>query len=183
MRLFIAVNLNEEIRDYLSEAIEKVKRCSAGGTFSRRENLHLTLVFLGEVSEGLLGAVKSAMNRINEKPFLLSIEGFGKFRRRGGDIHWAGVSGNDALFLIQKLLSTELKKAGFSLEDREYSPHLTLGREIRIPDTSMDPYGSLADGKREMTVSKISLMKSERINGRLVYTEIYERILQGGINE
>lgn len=177
MRLFIAVNLNEEIRNYLSDAIQKLQIKASGGNFSHRENLHLTLVFLGEVSPERLGGVKSAMNRIKGEPFRLSFTGFGRFKRRGGDIHWAGVEKNNALFFLQEQLSAELEKEGFSLEDREYSPHLTLGREVRVSNSTEEIYGSLTDSKHEMSVSKISLMKSERIKGRLVYTEIYEREL------
>lgn len=175
MRLFIAVTLNEEIRDYLSKAIQKLKMSASRGNFTDRGNLHLTLVFLGEIGEERLGAVKSAMNRIEEASFPLSFEGFGTFGRRNGDIYWAGVAWNKTLITLQKKLSAELKHEGFSLEEREYSPHLTLGREIRTSDTAKVIYGSLTEEKHRMTVSKISLMKSERIDGKLVYTEIYEK--------
>lgn len=177
MRLFIAINLNDEIKDYLEAAIRELSRKAAVGNFTRRENLHLTLVFLGEVGTDRLGAVKSAMNRVKGEPFRLSFSGFGKFNRRGGDIHWAGVDKSEALFTIQKQLAAELEKAGFSLEDREYSPHLTLGREVRLTEPPETVYGSLLSVKPEMAVSRISLMKSERINGKLVYIEIYGKNL------
>lgn len=177
MRLFIAVNLNNTMKDYLSEAIQKLKVKASEGNFTRIENLHLTLVFLGEVGEERLDAVKSAINYVNAEPFRLSLEGFGRFKRRGGDIHWAGIAANDTLLSIQKQLSMELKKAGFTLEEREFRPHLTLGREVRITGETADIYGALADRKCEMTVEKMSLMKSERINGRLVYSEIYGKEL------
>lgn len=173
MRLFIAINLNAEIKDYLMAAIRELKKAAAGGNFTRRENLHLTLVFLGELSPDKVGAVKAAMNRVAGEPFRLSFSGFGRFRRRGGDIHWAGVDKSEALLSVQKQLTAELEKAGFSPENREYSPHLTLGREIRLTDPSGNIYGSFITGKQEMTVSRISLMNSERINGKLVYSEIY----------
>jgi 2'-5' RNA ligase len=177
MRLFIAVKLNDEVKDFLAEAIQKLKAYASGGRFTHRENLHLTLVFLGEVSEEKLVAVKSAMDRVSGKSFRLSVKGFGRFKRRGGDIHWAGIVGNDALLSLQKQLNIELKTEGFASEEREFSPHLTLGREIRIPDTSSNLYGPLTGEEHEMAVTKISLMKSERIGGRLVYTEIYQKEL------
>jgi 2'-5' RNA ligase len=177
MRLFIAINLNDEIKDYLTAAIRELDKNADRGNFTRRENLHLTLVFLGEVGADRLGAVKSAMNRAKGQPFRLAFSGFGRFKRRGGDIHWAGVEKNRALFDLQEQLAAELEKAGFPLEDREYSPHLTLGREVRLSGSSEDIYGSLQAVKKEMTVSRISLMKSERIGGRLVYTEIYRKEL------
>lgn len=177
MRLFLAVNLSEEIKNHLISAIHELKKASSGGNFTHRENLHLTLVFLGELNPDRVGAIKSAMNRVDGRAFRLSISGFGKFKRRGGDIHWAGVEKSPDLVAIQKQLVSELDKAGFILEDREYSPHLTLGREVRLLDPSADLYAALTDDNMEMTVSRISLMKSERIAGRLVYSEVYGRDL------
>jgi 2'-5' RNA ligase len=177
MRLFIAINLNEEIKNYLVTAIHELKKASTGGNFTHYENLHLTLVFLGELNPDRVGEIKSAMNRTKGGPFRLSISGFGRFRRRGGDIHWAGIEQNQELIGIQKRLAAELENAGFTLEDREYSPHLTLGREVRLSDPTAGIYGTLESEKKEMTVSRISLMQSERINGKLTYTEIYGRDL------
>lgn len=177
MRLFIAINLNDEIKDYLVSAIHVLKKKSSAGNFTHRENLHLTLVFLGELNPEKVGAIRSVMNRAGGGAFRLSFSGFGRFKRRGGDIHWAGIEKSRDLTAIQKLLTDELTAAGFPLEDREYSPHLTLGRGIRLFDPAADIYGVLAGESREMTVSRISLMKSERINGKLTYTEIYGRDL------
>jgi 2'-5' RNA ligase len=177
MRLFIAINLNDDIKDYLVSAIHELKKASSTGNFTHRENLHLTLVFLGELHTESVGAIKTAINRVNAGSFPLSFSGFGRFKRRGGDIHWAGIENSRDLTAIQKQLSDELAAAGFTLEDREYSPHLTLGREIRLSDPAADIYGALADEKKEMTVSRISLMKSERISGKLAYTEVFGRDL------
>ncbi|MEL7655418.1 MAG: RNA 2',3'-cyclic phosphodiesterase [Bacillota bacterium] len=177
MRLFIAINLNDEIKDYLMNAILELKNCSSAGNFTHRENLHLTLVFLGELSSDKVGEIKSAMNRVKGEPFPLSIQGFGKFKRNGGDIHWAGIEKSESLLTVQRQLTLELEKAGFSLEKREYSPHLTLGREVRLKNPSDEIYDSLTKGKREMQVARISLMKSERVNGKLVYSEVYGKDL------
>jgi 2''-5'' RNA ligase len=177
MRIFIAINLNDEIRNYLIEMIQALKTGAISGNFTHRENLHLTLAFLGELGADKVGLVKQAINRIDKGPFLLSFSGFGRFRRSGGDIHWAGVNKSRELLDIQSQLVSELRKAGFVLENREFSPHLTLGREVKLSAAPEDFYGSLKKETREMEVSRISLMKSERIGGKLVYTEIYGRDL------
>lgn len=177
MRLFIAINLNDEIKDALMIAIQELKKEASKGNFTHRENLHLTLVFLGELSTDRIDDIKSVMNRINEKSFRLSLSGLGQFKRKVGDIYWVGIDKSEALLSLQKSLTTELQKASFSLENREYSPHLTLGREVRLVDPSRNIYNTLPLSKQEMTVSRISLMKSERINGKLVYLEVYGRDL------
>ena len=177
MRLFIAINLTSEIKAYLMAAILELKKEAFKGNFTHRENLHLTLVFLGELSEEKTDIIKTAMNQIKGEPFLLSLSGFGRFKRNSGDIHWAGVDKSEALIMIQKQLIGELEKAGFSPENKEYAHHLTLGREVRLSEPSGNIYESLPAAKQEMTVSRISLMKSERIDGKLVYSEIYGREL------
>lgn len=177
MKLFIAINLNERIKDYLMTAIHELKKAAVKGNFTHRDNLHLTLIFLGELGPDRAEAVKTVLNRIKGEPFLLSLSDFGKFKRNGGDIHWAGVDKSDTLITIQKELASDLKKEGFSLEDRAFSPHLTLGREVRLTDPAGSPYDALPASKQEMVVSRISLMKSERINGKLVYSELYGRDL------
>lgn len=177
MRLFVAVCFNDKVKDYLSAAIRELKRAEVKGNFTHRENLHLTLVFLGELNSDQAETVKSVMNRIEGKPFSLAVSGFGRFNRNGGDIHWASVDKSEALFALQKDLASELKKEGFSLEDRSYSPHLTLGRGIRLANPTGNPYAALMEEMPKMTVARISLMKSERVDGRLVYSEIYGRDL------
>ncbi|MBR0599990.1 RNA 2',3'-cyclic phosphodiesterase [Sinanaerobacter chloroacetimidivorans] len=177
MRLFIAINFDEEIKNYLMNLIEEFKQSAEKGNFTLRNNLHLTMVFIGEVSTDQLGLIKSAMNRIKEEPFSITIGGLGKFKRRGGDIYWVDVEKNQSLGSINSLLSSELRKAGFQIEDREFTPHLTLGREVILKThQDMEKYKQLAQN-REMQVTKVSLMKSERISGKLTYTEIYAKDL------
>lgn len=176
MRLFIAVLLKEEVKSGLYDTIGRLK-ASAKGNFTQRENLHLTLNFIGET--GRLAEVKAAMERaVSESDvghFTLSIGGFGKFTRREGDIYWAGVEREPSLWKLQKCLVKELKEEGFyEIDDHEYRPHLTLGRRVK-PEKYFDEQ-KFASGVKpmQMNVNKISLMKSERVQGRLTYTELYE---------
>ena len=180
--MFIAINLNEEIKDYLMSAIHVLHRGSRKGNFTHRENLHLNLVFLGETANEKLDDVKKALDKIESKPFWLGLKGFGRFRRNGGDIHWAGIETNESLFGIQRELASNLAKSGFLIEQRTYSPHLTLGREIRLRESEVDLDGEFSGPAPSMMVKRVSLMKSERINGRLTYTEIYGKDLTASEN-
>lgn len=176
MRLFIAVNFSEPVKDSLTGWIQKLKDCGARGNFSRRENLHLTLVFLGETADA--DKVKQAMDKVSAEPFALTVGGFGRFRRNGGDICWIGVEKNEALVSLYNALCSALRLAGFSIENREFQPHLTVGREVVFPAGFDFPGFSGQVTPVTMQVPKISLMKSERINGKLTYTEIYETRFQ-----
>jgi 2'-5' RNA ligase len=94
------------------------------------------------------------------------IERIGRFKRDGNDIWWAGVRKSNALFELQGKLINKLIVAGFSLESRKYSPHITLGRKVasNVEPRWIEPFGEI--------VSKFELMNSERINGKLTYTPI-----------
>jgi len=176
MRLFTAIVFDQETKEKIYKIEERLRSQSKKGNFTIKDNLHLTLNFIGETDR--LDSVKDAMliaaDSIQNNGFILNIRGFGRFKRKEGDIYWLGVEKEDILCRLQKRLATELKKEGFfDIDDTEYTPHLTLGRRVLPKDdfnprefeTSIEPIN--------MKVNKISLMKSERIDGKLVYTEIY----------
>lgn len=176
MRLFTAILFDEETKDKIYNIEDKLRSVSKKGGFTDKENLHLTLNFIGETKR--LEEVKKAMNlaaeSIHHNSFILNIKGFGRFKRKEGDIYWLGVEKDDILLKLQKQLAIELKKAGFyEIDDTAYTPHLTLGRRVLLKDNT--DIKSLEDEIKSisMKVNKFSLMKSERLDGKLVYTEIY----------
>ena len=159
MRLFIAINLTAETTAKLLVLTNELRFLSRHGRFSLPENLHLTLVFLGECDESQTVDAKTALAAVSFEPFALEIERIGRFKRDRGDIWWAGVRENKALLDVQRKLTDRLLVAGFALDKRGYSPHITLGREV-LTETAprrIEPFGE--------TVRKIELMKSERFNG------------------
>jgi len=178
VRLFIAINFNEEIKDKLSDIMQRLKKVALKGKFTHRENLHLTVVFIGEVAPEKISSVKAAMDKLDVESFMLSINDLGSFKRDGGDIYWIGVGKNNTLSSINDQLFTELVKAGFRIEKREYKPHLTLGRQVVVDDNFDRNRFSKSIPAMKMEVKKISLMKSERINGKLTYTEIFSKTLE-----
>ncbi len=176
MRLFVAFQFSPPIKDELAEIVRKIQRYAVQGRFTRRENFHLTVVFIGETSD--VDAVKRALDRVEAEKFTLQINGLGKFRREGGDILWLGIDKNPALTNIHRQVYDNLVREGFKLEKRAFKPHLTLGRQvILVRDFKPEEFWQeLRPLSQEMR--KISLMKSERINGQLIYTEIYAKELQ-----
>ncbi|WMJ23872.1 RNA 2',3'-cyclic phosphodiesterase [Paludicola sp. MB14-C6] len=177
MRLFIAIQFTEEIKDSLIDTITKLKRHTKQGKFTFKDNLHLTLAFIGETAK--VSAIQQAMNAVNVNDFTLKMSGIGKFKRDGGDIYWIGINKNQDLVGLQKQLCQELIDRGFALENREYKPHLTIGREVVVLDDFNVKEFETTISSMQMNVNKISLMKSERIYGKLVYTEIYAKELNG----
>ena len=141
MRLFIAVNFSDEAKHRIGAVQEQIKKTAERGNYSLPENLHLTLVFLGETAEEHLPAIQDAMVHAvsaGEKPvpaFNLIFSKAGFFKRGGKEL-WhleadnKNSDGFKQLTALQSRLVSELAARNFSIDSRPFSPHITLGREI-----------------------------------------------------
>ena len=167
MRLFTAITFDASSKDRLSRHIAALRKSGAEGTFTRHDNLHLTLAFIGETDR--IGEAKAAVDACaaDFTPFTLHIEGSGKF----GDILWAGASG-DSLMDLGNGMAEHLHTQGFSIEKRPFKAHITLARKYR-PGKGETPVLRPFD----YAVTAISLMESSRREGKLTYTEIYRKEL------
>ena len=170
MRLFVAILLPEPVKDALCRGISALKE-QGGGNFTRRENLHLTLAFLGETTK-YREAVK-ALQTVQAAPFQLTLQKTGNF----GPLIWAGAEAVPALMALQEQTAQALRSAGFRLDEKNFRPHLTLCRQFAPYDRLDRRRVEQAIGVPSFRVEKISLMNSERLNGKLTYTEVYSRKL------
>ena len=169
MRLFVAINFNNDTRLRLITLRDEIRDKSQRGNFSAPENLHLTLAFLGECDTEQTAAVISVLSIVSFEPFDIEVDSIGRFKRDGGDVWWAGLRESKPLIALQRELTEKLIAAGFSPERRKYSPHITLGREVKTDEKpwQIEPFGE--------TISLIDLMKSERVKGKLTYASVYRR--------
>ncbi|GHV31951.1 RNA 2',3'-cyclic phosphodiesterase [Synergistales bacterium] len=167
MRLFIAINFSTETRERLIALRDELRLHSLSGRFSRDENLHLTLAFIGECSPKKIEKIEAIMDTVTFDPFEATIDRLGTFSR--GTLWWAGLREDKPLMLLQREITHKLALCGFEMDGRKYNPHITLGREIDTDYalSKIEPFGE--------TISAFELMKSELIGGRLTYTAIYER--------
>ncbi len=140
-RTFIAIELNEETRNYLSQEIRRFSQALPQVRWSDPATLHLTLAFLGELDERQLARATDAAVSVaaQTKPFTLSIGSPGIFGpAQAPRVIWIGVAGNlQSLLDLQSGLAARLAENGFPPEDRAYAPHLTLAR-IKAPLTSQE---------------------------------------------
>lgn len=173
MRLFIAVNFTEDVRDSLIKIIGELKAQSLEGRFTRMEHMHLTLAFLGEVPEERLEDIQKAMARLDRKPFQIEISGFGKFKRRGDILYWCGLSDSPELEKVRERLVLSLKEEGISLDEKAFNPHITLGRKCVMKEGFSEKEFGDKIPKMRMPVESVSLMKSEQKDRKLFHTEIY----------
>nr|AGS53450.1 RNA ligase [uncultured bacterium contig00027] len=188
-RLFIAVNCNEETKNRLVSIRDLIKSQSVKGNFSRPENLHLTLAFLGETPDEQIPAIcriikeaaypaGSVQEPAQTAAFTLNFTRTGCFRHSNKELWWIGADDNDpclaALMNIRRRLAEGLALSGISFDSRAFHPHITLGREIKY---NAHPAGAapiqIPQVKISFAVNRISLMKSQHIDKILVYTEIF----------
>jgi 2'-5' RNA ligase len=180
MRLFTAVLLDAAALDALCGAMEALRRMGVRGNYTRRENLHLTLSFLGEQSGS--AAAERALRALQSPAVSLHIGGVGRFRR-DSDLLWAGVKAGPDLLKLQSRQEALLRQEGFSLPARAYRPNLTLVREAAVP--AGIPFAEIGRLLPPLTMpaARVSLMRSDRVGGRLCYTELFAQELKKGVVE
>jgi 2'-5' RNA ligase len=140
MRLFVALPLPEEVCDRLAMLANGLP----GARWVARENLHLSLRFLGELDRDEAAEVDLALGRLRAPAFEMDLSGIGHF----GDGRklralWAGVAPNPALMYLQERVEAALVGAGLAPEGRKFKPHVTLARFKHNPGPRLQGY--LAD--------------------------------------
>ena len=161
MRLFIAIQLSDEMKKSLVACMHDLKKQGVEGNYVPAQNLHMTLAFIGEYDDP--SKVKEVIRRVPLPAFRLTLSEKGNF----GNLLWAGVKGNQKLKTYVKDLRAALKAADIPFDDDRFVPHITLIRKA----SSKKPY-QVHLPKAEMTVKKASLMKSETRDGKTMYREI-----------
>jgi 2'-5' RNA ligase len=149
VRTFVAVELSEDVRSQAGRLIDRLAQAGANVKWVARENMHLTVKFLGDVPEEQIAsvcrAVEDSVRALD--PFEAELRGAGAFPNaaRARTI-WLGVgTGTDQLVQLHAAMDKALRTLGFPREGRKYKPHLTLGR---VRGRHRPPAG-LADPLRE----------------------------------
>lgn len=132
MRLFIGIELPLEMKEEIIFLQDKLSRVPWKGKTTEPEKLHLTLKFLGEVSEKKMIKVKSLLDKVHTAPFKIRMENLGVFKRNGlPAIVWVKILGLDRL---QRRIDDVLK---FNFEkEKKFMPHITIARIKSISNQS-----------------------------------------------
>lgn len=166
MRLFIAIEFDEEILQALTKLQLEWKVLGVRGNVTPVENLHLTLAFIGEY--GNPTAVLEAMNSVPFIPFSIQLNGIGSFR----DLYWVGLSKNDVLANYVRRLRRALAEHGIPYDRKRFSPHITLVRRAEFNRSIEELLKNPPVG--EMEVKCVSLMSSTRGKSGMIYTKVGE---------
>ncbi|WP_323751202.1 RNA 2',3'-cyclic phosphodiesterase [Marinobacter sp.] len=123
------VFLGVEIAPDIKERLLRVQAPVQSARWQRYEQLHLTLVFLGDVAENAVVRLSDAAGGVSASPFELAVSGLGCFGSpERPKIFWAGVSPEASVVHLHRQLVDLLVAAGFKVEHRHFRPHITLSR-------------------------------------------------------
>ncbi|MBQ9065812.1 MAG: RNA 2',3'-cyclic phosphodiesterase [Blautia sp.] len=162
MRLFIAIQLTDSMKKALVGTLHDLKKQGIAGNYVPMQNFHITLAFIGEYND--TAPIKEVMDSIPVEKARLSFSDFGNF----GDAFYIGIKGNQKIKKYASDLRKGLASRGIPCDTAKFEPHVTLIRKQKGPRPSGIPLP-----KADMTVSKVSLMKSETRDGKTVYKELY----------
>jgi len=134
MRTFIAIDLPESVRAELRRRQASFRSASADARWTHPEGIHLTLKFLGEVSDARVKEVSQSLKTLGRfEGFRVGLKGFGFFPdARRPRVFWVGVEAPADLGRLVEKVEAAMQKIGFAREGRTFRPHLTLAR-FRVP--------------------------------------------------
>ena len=186
IRSFLAFELPAPMKTVLSDALEKLKGAGLDVRWTAPANIHLTVVFLGDVAEKDIPFIEGAAGEICSRfrPFDASVNGVGIFGPRGRPrVLWAGVDGEtERLALCKRELLEALKPVGLELDSRPFRPHLTLGRFRGGSQTGLDGvlkrFGDIKSD--ECRLEELWLFKSDLTPRGASYTVLARMPLTGG---
>jgi 2'-5' RNA ligase len=183
LRTFIAIELPGDLQIEISQIIGRLqnKAGKSGVRWVSAENIHLTLKFLGDVSSSAITDIQELLKleAAHHHPFTATIGGVGAFpNQKRPRIIWLGVNSPPELASLQHGIESALAKLGYLLDERPFSPHLTLGR-VR-ENASTTELAALASALKDIqigilgkvTVDNIHLFKSDLQPGGSVYTRL-----------
>jgi len=179
IRSFVAVEIDDAIRAQLSDLVARLRATDAHVRWSRPENLHVTLKFLGDIAEENVGAARKIVEDVaaRHSPFEIEVAGLGAFpnMRRPRVVFAHVVDATDTLTALARALEREMVAVGAKREKRPFRSHLTLGR-VKSPRGLIGLAEAMAELGDEplgrQTVQEIVLMRSDLKPSGAVYSRL-----------
>jgi 2'-5' RNA ligase len=169
LRIFIALLFPKLIKDEIYSTLEILKD-NYRGNYTSYDNLHLTLHYIGEVNIEMLKKVTDSIMQIACPKFHIKTANLSSFKNSSKHrlVH-VKVLMNSQLDLLHKRVIFALEMAGVTIDNANFSPHITLGRKIEI---DYDELNSYKIRELDIPIAGVSIMESKRVDEELVYEEI-----------
>ena len=189
IRSFLALKLPPEIKETLSHISREMRKTSMDVRWVKVNNIHITMVFLGNVPIGHVEPMGEAAEKVCQQygPFAISLKGVGVFSsRRNPRVLWTGMEGDlDRMTCFRDALQKHLKPFGIKREKRPFRPHLTIGR-FRKGARPGTPLDELLSKYQESTspvcaLKGLTFFRSDLKPGGALYSELKTWPLVGEI--
>jgi 2'-5' RNA ligase len=166
IRTFIAIPLSDTIRRTIAQVQRELAEPLPDIRWVRPETIHLTLAFLGDISQESLDKIGNSMLSIGRSfaPFEVRIGDLGAFPSRSRPrVIWIGVERCAPLMELQAALAGTLADLGLPGEDRPYTPHLTLGRSRRLDPAA----GRILETRADLPIGSLPVDRMVLFESRL----------------
>lgn len=180
LRCFIAIDITVQTRNELGELIGILKECNGDIKWIIPENVHVTLKFLGDTAEDMLPKISASLLAVisSYKPFSIKIHGTGVFPNgKNPRVIWVGLEDSEMLKSLKGDIENAMSAFGYQKEDKEFRPHLTIGR-VRSRRGMISVINELDNFKErdfgELRVDRIKFMKSELRPKGAEYTCLFD---------
>ncbi len=189
VRTFIAIELPGGVREELSRLQEELASPNLAAKWVSRENIHLTVKFLGSVESDRIAEIRRVLRDClrDEEAFHFTLSGVGAFPSLSRPkVVWVGVGeGKEELRRIARKIEDALDEIGFPKESRGFSAHVTLARIKRAEKTEelKKKIEEKEYGPRQVRMSKVAIMKSDLTPQGPIYTRLDEVKLGGLLRE
>ncbi|MBQ7646306.1 MAG: RNA 2',3'-cyclic phosphodiesterase [Clostridia bacterium] len=175
MRLFIALEFPREIKDELYKSGVLLRLFCSSGNFTTKDNFHITLVFIGETDQSRVKEIKQIIDGTEIKDRMeISIGKTGNFRRDDGLFVRFAECGR-SVYKLRDELADALIESGFPIDKKPLKPHITMARKACLTDPGAAEKINSIITPLSFVADSITLMRSDRINGKLTYTPVYKK--------
>jgi len=129
MRLFIALDIDETIRERIARFVDGIRNFAPEARWVQPESLHITLKFIGEEPDDAVEKIKEGLSTISTSTMAIQFRGYGFFPTlKSARVFWIGMASGPGLTELAALIDVKMAAVGIPKEDRAFSPHLTLAR-------------------------------------------------------
>src|SRR5215468_8562776 len=130
MRLFIALDIADDIRQRIGRFLAGVSGFSPEARWVRLESLHITLKFIGEKPPELVSSLQDRLSNVSVPSFAVTFSGTGFFPTpKSARVFWIGIQAPPELQKLAAAIDDATSQFGIPKEERTFSPHLTLARK------------------------------------------------------
>ncbi|MFL6443291.1 MAG: RNA 2',3'-cyclic phosphodiesterase [Candidatus Sulfotelmatobacter sp.] len=129
MRLFVALDIDDPIRERITRFVEGVQNFAPDARWAKEESLHVTLKFIGEQAESSVDQIKEALAATAGRSTQIVFRGYGFFpTAKSARVFWIGMEAGPELAALAASVDASMAPLGIAKEERKFTPHLTLAR-------------------------------------------------------